>query len=262
MKLFQEEKLEIISIWSPTFLKVHLDYIQEQRRELWEKLKLKLRGDRAQLLLKPEIPWTEIWPNLTLISCWDQGQAKDLAAYLRSLFPQITVQGKGLLATEAPMTVPLIPAKGCVPVLDEVFFEFKDRKGNILQMYQLEQGKEYSVIISHLFHAEAGRRREADCSLFQLGSGSFKMLTMLKSLNHGNYAQTAQTDTFNESDWLREIAIALFQQERITLSRASKIARMHPIDFQQLISSRGTCIHYDVEDFAQDIQHLRDRGWL
>jgi predicted HTH domain antitoxin len=33
-----------------------------------------------------------------------------------------------------------------------------------------------------------------------------------------------QTDTFNQSDWLREIAIALFQQERITLSRASKIA--------------------------------------
>ncbi|MCA1992378.1 MAG: UPF0175 family protein, partial [Coleofasciculus sp. S288] len=33
-----------------------------------------------------------------------------------------------------------------------------------------------------------------------------------------------QTDTFNQSDWLREIAVALFQQERITLSRASKIA--------------------------------------
>lgn len=34
----------------------------------------------------------------------------------------------------------------------------------------------------------------------------------------------SQTETFNQSDWLREIAIALFQQERISLSRASKIA--------------------------------------
>lgn len=72
----------------------------------------------------------------------------------------------------------------------------------------------------------------------------------------------AQSDTFSESDWLREIAIALFEQERITLSRASKIAGMHLMDFQKLIASRGICIHYDVEEFSQDIQHLRDRGWL
>jgi predicted HTH domain antitoxin len=71
-----------------------------------------------------------------------------------------------------------------------------------------------------------------------------------------------KTDTFNESDWMREIAIALFQQERITLSRASKIAGIDLIDFQKLIASRGICIHYDVADFEQDIQHLRDRGWL
>jgi len=71
-----------------------------------------------------------------------------------------------------------------------------------------------------------------------------------------------ETDTFNESDWLREIAIALFQQERITLSRASKIAGMHLMDFQKLIAERGICVHYDVEDFEQDVQHLRDRGWL
>lgn len=72
----------------------------------------------------------------------------------------------------------------------------------------------------------------------------------------------SQTETFNQSDWLREIAIALFQQERISLSRASKIAAMEIIDFQKLLSDRGICVHYDVEDFEQDVQHLRDRGWL
>jgi predicted HTH domain antitoxin len=71
-----------------------------------------------------------------------------------------------------------------------------------------------------------------------------------------------QTDTFNQSDWLREIAIALFQQERITLSRASKIAGIDLMEFQKLIADRGICVHYDVEDFEQDVQHLRDRGWL
>jgi predicted HTH domain antitoxin len=72
----------------------------------------------------------------------------------------------------------------------------------------------------------------------------------------------SQTGTFNQSDWLREIAIALFQQERISLSRASKIAGMETIDFQKLLAERGICVHYDVEDFEQDVQHLRDRGWL
>lgn len=72
----------------------------------------------------------------------------------------------------------------------------------------------------------------------------------------------AQTTSLSEADWLREIAIALFQKELITLNRASRIAGMHQIEFQKLLASRGICVHYDVEDFEQDIQHLRDRGWL
>jgi predicted HTH domain antitoxin len=71
-----------------------------------------------------------------------------------------------------------------------------------------------------------------------------------------------QTDNFTQTDWMREIAIALFQQERITLSRASKIAGIDLMEFQKLISDRGICVHYDVGEFEQDVQHLRDRGWL
>jgi len=65
-----------------------------------------------------------------------------------------------------------------------------------------------------------------------------------------------QTETFNQSDWLREIAIALFQQERISLGRASKIAGMEIMSFQKLLAHRGICVHYDVEDLDQDVQHL------
>jgi len=72
----------------------------------------------------------------------------------------------------------------------------------------------------------------------------------------------SQTENFNQSDWLREIAISLFQQERISLSRASKIAGIELIPFQKLLADRGICVHYDVEDFEEDVQHLRERGWL
>ena len=65
-----------------------------------------------------------------------------------------------------------------------------------------------------------------------------------------------------ESDLRREVAVSLFQQDQISLGSASKIAGMHLMDFQKLISDRGICVHYDVEEFQEDVQHLRDRGWL
>lgn len=72
----------------------------------------------------------------------------------------------------------------------------------------------------------------------------------------------SQTETFNQKDWFREIAVALFEQERVSLSRASTIATMDIMEFQKLLAERGICVHYDVADFEQDVQHLRDRGWL
>ena len=72
----------------------------------------------------------------------------------------------------------------------------------------------------------------------------------------------SKTETFNQSEWLREIAITLFQQQRISLSRASKIAGIDIMNFQKLLADRNICVHYDVEDLEQDVQHLRSRGWL
>jgi hypothetical protein len=144
LRILKEEALEIISIWNPSFLKVILDYISTNR----SRLQPKLPTDRAKLLNQPVIPWQQVWPHLKLISCWDAAGAVDQANSLRSLFPHVLIQGKGLLATEAPMTIPLIAAQGCVPVLDEVFFEFEDGAGKIWLLYELLVGPEYQLIIS------------------------------------------------------------------------------------------------------------------
>jgi predicted HTH domain antitoxin len=37
---------------------------------------------------------------------------------------------------------------------------------------------------------------------------------------------------------------------------------MELLDFQKLLADRNICIHYDLEEFEQDVQHLRERGWL
>ncbi|MCU0541773.1 MAG: GH3 auxin-responsive promoter family protein [Oscillatoriaceae cyanobacterium Prado104] len=148
LALLQAENLETISIWSPSFLEINLKYIQNNRFFLQEKLLGKISNKRATMLKEPQIPWSEIWSDLKLISCWDAANSADGTQGLRSRFPDVLVQGKGLLATEAPMTIPLLKAGGCVPVLDEVFFEFEDGKGNLHELHELSSGEDYQIILS------------------------------------------------------------------------------------------------------------------
>ncbi|MBD2292533.1 GH3 auxin-responsive promoter family protein [Anabaena sphaerica FACHB-251] len=148
LALLQTENLEIISIWSPSFLQIHLQYIQENRNLLKAELHNQISHKRLKLLDENKINWAQMWERLKLISCWDSANAADQAQGLKSKFPGVLVQGKGLLATEAPMTIPLIEAGGYVPVLDEVFFEFEDDNGNLYYLHQLNIGKEYNIILS------------------------------------------------------------------------------------------------------------------
>lgn len=150
LALLQAERLETISIWSPSFLQVQLDYIQTHQHSLRQALQPRISRERSQLLTEPAIPWTQLWPHLKLISCWDSAQAADRADGLRSQFPGVWVQGKGLLATEAPMTIPLIAAQGCVPVLNQVLFEFEDKAGSLHPLHELHQGQSYTLILSQL----------------------------------------------------------------------------------------------------------------
>lgn len=65
-----------------------------------------------------------------------------------------------------------------------------------------------------------------------------------------------------EAEMLQEIAILLFQQEKLTLGQASRFARMHRVAFQHLLASRRVPVHYGVEDFDRDVQNLREMGRL
>jgi predicted HTH domain antitoxin len=71
-------------------------------------------------------------------------------------------------------------------------------------------------------------------------------------------AATRMSDT----EMKREIAVMLFQQEKLTLGQASRFAGMNRVAFQHLLASRQIPVHYDVEDFEQDIKNLREMGRL
>jgi predicted HTH domain antitoxin len=66
----------------------------------------------------------------------------------------------------------------------------------------------------------------------------------------------------SETDLLQELIVFLFQQEKLSLGKASELLRMTQTRFQRLIADRGICVHYDVAEFNKDLQHLKQKGWL
>jgi predicted HTH domain antitoxin len=61
---------------------------------------------------------------------------------------------------------------------------------------------------------------------------------------------------------MRELALALYQQERLTLAQASRLAEISQRDFQLLLAGRHIPVHYGTEEFEQDLETLRQMGRL
>jgi len=100
------------------------------------------------LLCSSEISWEQIWPKLKLVSCWNEAQAKYSCELLKKKLNHTHIQGKGLLLTEAPISIPWNEAKGNVPLVTETYLEFLDEQGNILGITELEKGASYVVLTS------------------------------------------------------------------------------------------------------------------
>lgn len=127
-ELLKRNDLEIISVWSPTYFLNLLNYIQDHRKELG------LKGT-----------FKDQWPDLQMISSWSSGESENAAVKLKELFPDVWFQGKGLLSTEGPMTIPWIESRGCLPLVNHTYYEFLDQFQNKLLLHELEIGKQYEI---------------------------------------------------------------------------------------------------------------------
>jgi hypothetical protein len=134
--LATERDLEVFSVWSPTLLLALLDWMEAHP----ERLPPRARG----------CDWATLWPSLRWISAWDAGSAAASAAALRRRLPHVPVQGKGLLATEGPMTVPLWGEDGGAPLLTAgVVLELRDlASGELRPVWRAEPGATYEVVLT------------------------------------------------------------------------------------------------------------------
>jgi hypothetical protein len=164
--LLRRPDLRLISIWHPSFLSLLLDALPECWDNLRydiqhgtyryvdclpptviESLKLRPMQKLAASLgranpVRPEM----IWPHLRIISCWGDNHARLALRQLAHRFPGVTVQAKGLLATEGVVT---IPYAGEYPLaVTSHFFEFIDGHGRICLAHQLEKNEIYEVVLT------------------------------------------------------------------------------------------------------------------
>lgn len=148
--LLAAEGLEIVSIWSPSFFLALLTFIERQRELLASDLHGRGAFGQARAL-SAGAPFDRLWPELKIVSCWASAAARSQADHLAALFPNATVQPKGLLATEAPLTIPRIGVPDHLPLASEVFYEFEDEAGDVLPLAGLGSrhvGRPLSLVFS------------------------------------------------------------------------------------------------------------------
>jgi predicted HTH domain antitoxin len=63
-----------------------------------------------------------------------------------------------------------------------------------------------------------------------------------------------------EDELRRELALHLFEEEKLSFGKARELAEMSVWDFQQLLGRRGIPVHYDEEAYENDRETLKRLG--
>ena len=180
LHLLAAADLTLISIWSPTFLTSLLETLPQWADQIVSDLRqghltwhsrdagprpiIPIKADprRADELdaifrstEKPAERYAAIWPQLSLLSCWADAAAEFYVPGLRALFPQLEIQPKGLISTEAFVSLPLCKAGDPALALRSHFLEFEEAKGDELAparplklAHELELGATYRVLVT------------------------------------------------------------------------------------------------------------------
>ncbi len=64
-----------------------------------------------------------------------------------------------------------------------------------------------------------------------------------------------------EDEVLKELVIALFQQERLTLGQASTWLGIDRLTFQRFLAERHIPVHYGIAEYDADMATIRQQEW-
>ena len=227
--LLKEKNLRLISVWNPLLLLNICKKIIQYNRQLVadiekgiitfpEKIPVHLEKIfKKHVTPQPEVsrrlkrifkdvdeadsffPFSrEVWPGLTLISCWTDSWASGIIGDVKKYFPGIPVQGKGLLATEAVITVPLkfkkISETYYLPAVNSHFLEFRSLDDQLIySVDKLEKGSKYEVFVT----TGGGFYRYALNDIVEV-SGYYKKVPLLRFLGKSDLVCDITGEKLNE----------------------------------------------------------------
>lgn len=197
--LLYAEDLSFISVWSPTFLLELMHFLPSILERLLADIQ-QHNPSRAAIISasimsgSAGIDTYKLWPALDTISCWTEGTAASFIPALRTLFPHAFYQGKGLLATEGVVTLPLCAATAPVLAVCSGFYEFIDKQGQVKLAHQLELAKTYQVLMTNysgLYRYHLGDKVQV--------KGFFKQAPMLSFIGRGEHCSDLCGEKLNDA---------------------------------------------------------------
>ncbi|MBB3332294.1 antitoxin (DNA-binding transcriptional repressor) of toxin-antitoxin stability system [Halomonas campaniensis] len=167
--LLRTPALRLISVWHPSFLTLLLDALPRHRERLLADIarggltlpeeevpsariaalgrRLAPLPARARALASADFTApTSLWTGLRLVSAWADARAAEPAAELAERLPGVAFQAKGLLATEAVISLPFA---GRHPLaVTSHFVEFLDDTGRARQAHEVTPGERYRPLVT------------------------------------------------------------------------------------------------------------------
>jgi len=165
--LLRASALTMLSVWHPSFatlllraLETHWDSLIEDiatgtvrppsslepaTRKAVRRLRPQPARARWLSLVGPDAP-SRLWPRLGLVSCWGDAHAEGARSELGDLLRGVEIQPKGLIATEAFVSLPFAGRRPLA--IRSHFFEFLDDFGRPHLADELAPGGEYAVVVT------------------------------------------------------------------------------------------------------------------
>jgi hypothetical protein len=166
LSLLRCRDLRLISVWHPSFLSLlldslpanwdrllrdvatggfhHADDFPAHVRDRW--ITRPNRRRARELEAAGSADPARLWQRLAVVSCWAHGPAEFAARDLQDRFTGVNLQPKGLIATEAFVSLPF---GGQHPLaINTHFFEFLGADGQVRLSEALEHGGEYEVVVT------------------------------------------------------------------------------------------------------------------
>ena len=273
------ENLSFISIWSPTFLHPLLDTLEQNTDRIADTMRRPDRHAPPPGLASPlrevtanahhhvdrlraatlggHLDTTVLWPGLRRVSCWAHGSAARQVPGLSRRLAGVNIEPKGLLSTEAAVSLPIQGACDPVAAVTSTFLELRCDDGRCLPLWEWREGDEGRILIttrSGLWRYDTGDRvritglwKNTPCLVF-LGRDGHCVDLCGEKLDETLVQERlpADLDAFQAPDASGRGYCLFLEATQVTHGQAEALAK-------ELDAALGEILHY---------RHARESGQL